>query len=97
MKDKGPHIPRRKFTQYFTDIFIRNNQASLRESVHALAFSTGIDAELLDFDDIIDKAVYAAITDMYSCHMMEKQDSIADLVKNHLFSIVISQTSINDK
>lgn len=91
MNDKTTYIPRHHFTQYFTEIFIRNNQTALHQSVCALAFANGIDTKLLDVDDIIDKAVYASIIDIFSMHMMQKQDSVADLVRNHLFNLVNSQ------
>lgn len=91
MTDKTTYIPRHHFTQYLTDIFIRNNQTALHQSVRALAVANGIDIKSLDIDDIIDKAVYASIIDIYSVHMMEKQDSVSDLVRNHLFNLVNSQ------
>ena len=94
MNDKSLYIPHKKFTQYFTDLFIRNNQEALHKAVHILALSTNIDTKLLNIDDIIDKAVYAAVTDMYSNNMMNKQDSIADLVRNHLFNIFQYQSKL---
>ena len=88
MNDTKPYIPRKIFTQYFTDIFIRNNKNALYEAVRIAALAKEKTLETIDIDRIIDAAVYAAIVEMYSNQMMNKQDSIADIIRRNLFTIL---------
>lgn len=85
---KATYIPRNTFTQYFTDAFIKNNQKSLYEAVCDAAIATGKKIEDLDINDVLDKAVYATIVDLYSNRVMEKNDSVADMVRKHIYNIL---------
>lgn len=87
-ENNSVHIPRGTFNQYFTNIFIKNNNESLRNAVKIAAVAVGKDPDSVDIDEILDKAVYATVVDLYSGKMMDRNESVSDIVRNHIFSII---------
>ena len=65
-------------------------------AVVTVSVGKGADGKGVDVEDILDKAVFATIIDLYSSKMMDNEYSVADLVRNHLFHL-LAQTESNNK
>lgn len=80
-------VSRAAHTQYFTDLFIRNNKETLYKLTRYTIVYFGQNPDNMDLDDIIDKAVFVSLMDLYSRRMMDKTDCFADIVRRYIYDI----------
>lgn len=90
-KEQNEPASKEQLMHFFEDNFIRNNRKLLESAVEEIAKSKKIPAAAYEPDEIIHKAVFSMVYTFMRGRLMNKDETIADIVRRNMELVLDSK------